>query len=53
MVTLKLSKKGRRAFLSKLRGGRRVKVKVSLAPARGAKRSLALRVRLRRPRSAR
>ena len=47
-VTLRLSKQARRAFLRKLRGGRRVKVKVSLAPARGAKRTLALKVRRRR-----
>ena len=44
-ITLKLSRTSRRAFLRKLRGGRRVAVKVTVTPARGKKRTLTLRVR--------
>jgi hypothetical protein len=46
-VKLKLSKKARKAFLKKLRGGKRVKVTVTVSSAQGAKRTLILRVRRR------
>ncbi|MEA2134061.1 MAG: hypothetical protein QOC68_1970 [Solirubrobacteraceae bacterium] len=46
-ITLKLSTKARTAFLRKLRGGKRVKVTVTVSTAQGAKRTLILKVRRR------
>jgi hypothetical protein len=46
-VTLKLSRTARRALHRKLRGGRRVTVKVTVTPAQGKRRTLTLRVRRR------
>ncbi len=46
-IKLKLSAKARRAFLRKLRGGKRVKVTVTVSTAQGAKRTLILKVRRR------
>ena len=44
-VTLKLSRKARRAFLRKLRGGKRVRVKLTITPARGSRKTFTRRVR--------
>jgi hypothetical protein len=44
-VTLKLSKKARTAFRSKLRSGKKVSVKVTVTPTRGKKRTFTLKVR--------
>ena len=46
-VTLKLSKKARKAFKKKLRSGKKVKVKVTVTPALGA-RSARLTLNVRR-----
>ena len=46
-VTLKLSKKARAAFLKKLRGGKKVKVKLTITPTTGKKKTLTFRVRKR------
>ena len=47
-VTIKLSKKARAAFLKKLRGGKRVKLKVTLKPTGEKKVTLPVTVRRRR-----
>lgn len=44
-ITLRLSRKARAAFLKKLRGGRAVKVIVTVTPAQGTRRKLTLKVR--------
>jgi hypothetical protein len=46
-IRLKLSKQARKAFKKKLRGGRKVTIKVTVTPAKGAgtKRTLTLKVR--------
>ena len=46
-VTLKLSKKARAAFLAKLRGGKRVTVKLTITPTTGKKKTVTLKVRRR------
>ncbi|MEA2168261.1 MAG: hypothetical protein QOF76_1561, partial [Solirubrobacteraceae bacterium] len=44
-IKLKLSKKARKAFLKKLRGHRKVTIKVTVTSATGAKRTLSFKVR--------
>jgi hypothetical protein len=46
-ITLKLSKQARKAFKKLLRGGKKVKVRVMVAPAQGVTRALTLTVRRR------
>jgi len=46
-VTLKLSKKARAAFLQKLSGGKKVKVKLTIKPTTGKKKTVTLTVRRR------
>jgi Fungalysin/Thermolysin Propeptide Motif len=43
-IKLKLSKKARKAFKKKLRGGKKVTIKVTVTPATGPKRPLTLKV---------
>ncbi len=46
-VTLKLSRKARAAFLQKLSGGKKVKVKLTITPTTGKKKTVTLTVRRR------